>query len=47
MSATTNTKPSPKSIKESQAMWDNFVAISKICGVAIAVTLILMAMFLV
>jgi hypothetical protein len=42
-----NNVASAKAVKDSQAMWDGFIKLSKICGVIIAITLILMAFTLV
>jgi len=39
--------PSPKSIKDSEQMWDNFMQASKICGAGIALILIIMGLTLV
>lgn len=40
-------KPNQKAIQDSNAMWHNFVLLSKVCGACIAVTLVLMGLFLV
>jgi hypothetical protein len=42
-----NNLASPKAVKDSQVMWENFIKISKICGILIAVILVLMALTLV
>ncbi len=42
-----NNVASAKAIKDSQSMWEGFIKLSKICGIVIAVTLILMALTLV
>lgn len=42
-----NTKASPSAVKNSQLMWENFMKISAVCGIATSFILILMALFLV
>ncbi len=47
MDTHTKTQPSQEAIKSSEHMWKHFVFASKICGSAVAVILIGMAVFLV
>lgn len=47
MATTDNSKASPEAINDSRKAWDAFIQISKLCGIAVAVVLILMAVFLV
>jgi hypothetical protein len=47
MSKQDQVSASPKAVKDAENMWVNFLKASKICGVAIGITLILMALLLV
>gem|GEM_PF-2045767 len=47
MANTTKPTASPKAIKDSSKMWDNFILASKICGGLTCVILIIMALTLV
>lgn len=46
MSNTDNSKATPTAIKNADTMWNNFLRISQICGSAIVIALILMAIFI-
>lgn len=47
MAQTNNSKASAAAVKDAQNYWNNFTKATTICGVAIAVVLVLMAVFLV
>jgi hypothetical protein len=47
MGHTDNSKASPTAVKSANNTWEKFMFFSKICGGAICITLILMALFLV
>ena len=47
MTTTPPVSPSKTAIQNAENMWDRFVKLSKICGIAIAVVLILMGLTLV
>lgn len=47
MATNNNSNASPEATREAQKIWHHFVEASKWCGIAIAVVLILMAVFLV
>lgn len=46
MATQNNTKASAEATRDAQKVWNGFMLSFKVCGIAVAVTLILMAIFL-
>ncbi len=47
MANTQKTNASPKAVQDASKTWDDFITVTKICGVVIVITLLIMAVTLV